>query len=266
MKRLSERVAVVTASTRGIGRACAERLAAEGAVVYLAARSAEKAAALIAEIEGAGGEARYVYFDAGDESSYAAMIERVDRQTGRLDILINNFGGTDPARDLDVERGESDFFFDNVRKNIASVYLPCKAALPVMARGGGGSIVNVSSIGSVQPDLLRVSYCVAKAAVNALTQNIAVQAAARGIRCNAVLPGLTATDAAIENMPQEFLDSFLRHVPLARMGHPGDMAGAVAFLASDDAAYVTGALLEAAGGFGLATPQYADAMDQRKGR
>ncbi|MEG2204307.1 MAG: SDR family oxidoreductase, partial [Oscillospiraceae bacterium] len=202
MKQLEGRVAAVTASTRGIGRACAEALAAEGALVYLAARSAERAAPAIEAIERAGGAARFVRYDAADEQSPAAMLEQITREAGRLDLLVNNFGYTDVERDRDVASGDPQVFFEILRRNIASVYLPVRAALPLL-RVRGGSIVNISSVGGVLPDLSRLAYCVSKASINSLTQNLAVQLARDGIRCNAVLPGLTATDAAAQNLSEE---------------------------------------------------------------
>ena len=127
-----------------------------------------------------------------------------------------------------------------------------------MLKQNSGVIVNVSSIGSLLPDIARLGYGVSKAAINSLTQNIAVQYAKQNIRCNAVLPGLIATDAAIKNMSDDFIDSFLKHVPLHRFGQPEDIANAVLFLVSDDSSFITGQLLEVAGGFGIASPMYGE--------
>ena len=138
------------------------------------------------------------------------------------------------------------------------MYSISKQVIPHMIKNGGGSIVNISSIGGSIPDLSRIGYGVSKAGVNNITQQIAIQYARQNIRCNAVLPGLTATDAAIDNMPKEFIESFLSHIPLNRMGTPEDMANAVLFFASDDSSYITGNIMEVAGGYGLGTPQYAD--------
>lgn len=106
-----------------------------------------------------------------------------------------------------------------------------------MIKNGGGSIINISSIGSVVPDLSRMAYCVSKAAINSLTQNIATQYAKQNVRCNAILPGLIGTKAALENMTEEFRTSFVRHVPLNRVGKPDDIAKAVVFFASDDSSF-----------------------------
>ena len=127
-----------------------------------------------------------------------------------------------------------------------------------MIENGGGSIINISTIGSIVPDLGRLGYVVSKSGVNALTENIAVQYAIHNIRCNAVLPGLIATDAALNNMSQEFIDSFLKHVPLNRFGLPTDIANAVLFLASDESSFITGEILSVAGGFAKPSPLYGD--------
>lgn len=263
MKGLKDKIALVTASTRGIGRACAERLAAEGAKVYIAARNPGETDRVAEEIARKGGRAAHVFFDADKAETYTTMVGEVIRSEGRLDILINNFGTTDVARDLDVASGDSEAFFDIVNRNLRSVYLSSKAVLPHMARNGGGSIVNISSIGGVEPDLSRTAYGVSKAAINFLTQDIAVQYASQGIRCNAVLPGFIATDAAMGNMSPEFLAAFTAAVPLARAGSPEEIASAAAFLASDEASFITGMLLPVAGGFGVPTPLYNTYMSMK---
>lgn len=208
--------------------------------------------------------AKYVYFDTYKKESCTNMIEEIVKNEGKIDILVNNFGSTNVKVDLDVVNGDSDEFINIISNNLRSVYLPSKAAIPVMVKNGGGSIVNISSIGSVIPDLSRVAYCVSKAAINSLTQNIAVQYGRSNIRCNAVLPGMTLAKALKDNMPKEFLESFLRHVPLNRAAVPEDIAKAVLYYASDDSSYVTGMIHEVAGGFGLGTPQYAEMMDMKK--
>lgn len=258
MKKLQGKVAVVTSSTKGIGLASAEILAENGALVYIAARSKDLANEVISNIALKGGEAKFVYFNAREEETYTLMIEEVVKNEGRIDILVNNYGGTNVALDKNLVDGDTDEFFNIVKDNLQSVYLPCKVAVPYMIKNGSGSIVNISSIGSVVPDLSRIAYCVSKSAVNSLTKNIATQYARDNIRCNAVLPGLIATKAAIDNMSDEFIDSFLRHVPLNRMGRPEDIAKAVLFYASDDSSFITGDILEVAGGYSMPTPQYSE--------
>jgi NAD(P)-dependent dehydrogenase (short-subunit alcohol dehydrogenase family) len=127
-----------------------------------------------------------------------------------------------------------------------------------MAEHGGGSIINISSVGGLVPDISQVAYGTSKAAINYLTKLIAVHEAKHKIRCNAVLPGMTATEAVENQLSDEFRHLFLRHIPLGRMGQPDEIAAAVVYLASDEAAYTTGQILTVSGGFGLATPIYGD--------
>ena len=255
-KRFDDKIALVTSSTRGIGLACAERLVREGAKVYLAVRRVEAGKQIARLMEAEGGKAGVVYFDATVPETFESMIDDTLEREGRLDILVNNFGHTDVAKDLDLLQGDTQAFFDIVNINLKSVYIPCKAAVRSMLETGGGSIVNISSVGGAIPDLSRTAYGVAKAAINFLTRDIAVQYAASGIRCNAVLPGMTATDAVADNMSSQFSDTFLKNVPLGRVGRPEDIAAAVAFLASEEESYITGQILPVAGGFGEPTPLY----------
>ncbi|MDU2662161.1 MAG: SDR family NAD(P)-dependent oxidoreductase, partial [Clostridioides difficile] len=164
MEKLQGKIAVVTAATKGIGLASAEILAKNGATVYLAARSEELANEVINKISAEGGCAKFVYFNAREEETFTSMIEEVVKKEGKIDILVNNFGSTNPSLDKDLVTGDTDNFFDTVNTNLKSVYLPCKAAIPHMIKNGKGSIVNISSIGSVLPDLSRIAYCVSKAA------------------------------------------------------------------------------------------------------
>jgi 3-oxoacyl-[acyl-carrier protein] reductase len=157
--------------------------------------------------------------------------------------------------------GDSKAFFDIVDKNIASVYYTSKYAVKAMLKQEtGGSIVNISSVAGTTPDISRLAYGVSKAAINSLTKQTAVEYARNKIRANAVLPGFVGTDGALQNMSKSFLDGFLKHVPLHEIVKPVDIANMVAFLASDKARYVTGELVTVAGGFGLPTPIYGDAM------
>lgn len=251
------KVALVTAATKGIGLACAKLLAAHGALVYLAARNAQLAGDIVAQMEKEGHRAVFVPFDAENKEDYGRIIETAIRQQGHLDILVNNYGSTDVAKDKDLLNGDTATFFSILQTNVQSVYLTCKQAIPHMMNTGG-SIINISSIAAVVPDLSRLAYTTSKAAINTLTQNIALQYARYNIRCNAVLPGFTATAAALENMSGEFRELFLKHVPLKRAGTPEDIAAAVLYYASDASSYVTGMIHEVAGGYALGTPQYAD--------
>lgn len=256
MKEMENKIAVVTSASRGIGLACAVKLAQEGAHVFLAVRRVEDTVEICAPYREAGLSMTPVYFDATIPETYQAAVDRILEQAGRIDILVNNFGIGRPQQDLDLVGGSQEAFFEILELNLGSVYRLSKLVIPHMA--SGSSVVNISSIGGMIPDVTRIGYGVSKSAVNNLTQQIALQYAHLGIRCNAVLPGLTATDAAMKHMPQTFLDSFLSHVPLGRIGTPEDIAEAVCFLSGTGAGYITGHLLDVAGGYGLGTPQYSE--------
>lgn len=261
MKLLENKIALVTSSTKGIGLACAKKLAENGAKVYFAVRRLDAGKQLADEIIANGGQADVVYFDASKEETFGTMIDETIAKENRLDILVNNFGSTDVKHDFDVVNTSEKDFFDIVNKNLRSVFVPCQHAIPSMVANGGGSIINIGSVGGLYPDLSRTAYGVSKAAINFLTKDIAVQYARQKVRCNAVLPGFTATDAAMNNMSDEFLKMFLKNVPLNRPGYPDDLANAVVFLASENASFITGEILPVAGGFGLPTPMYAMYQD-----
>lgn len=258
MKKLDGKVALVTSATRGIGLASAIKLAENGATVYMGVRRLEATQEICDQYAKEGLVMKPVFFDAYQKESYKTMVEEVILQAGKIDILVNNFGTGRPKVDLDLVNGSEEAFFEILEANIGSVYGISKLVVPHMIKNGGGSIVNISSIGGSIPDVSRIGYGVSKAGVNNITQQIAMQYARQNIRCNAVLPGITATDAALDNMPEEFIKSFLSHVPLNRMGKPEDIANAVLFFASEDSSYITGNIMEVAGGYGLGTPQYAD--------
>lgn len=260
MKKLENQVALVTAATKGIGLACALKLAENGAIVYMGVRRIEATQEICDQYKSQGFKMFPIYFDAYKSETYKAIVDEIIAKEGRLDILVNNFGVGKPETDLDLVKGSEEAFLELFKLNVGTVYGISKAAVPHMMKQEKGSIINISSIGGAIPDVTRIGYGVSKAAVNNITQQIAMQYARANIRCNAVLPGLTATDAALNNMPQSFIDSFLSHVPLNRMGKPEDIANAVLFFASDDSSYITGNIMEVAGGYGLGTPQYGDIM------
>lgn len=253
---LQDKVVVITAATRGIGYATAVECARQGAKVFLGARDLARGEATAKPLREQGLWARVVYNDATRPESFRAMIEEVMAQAGRLDGLVNNFGTSDPKRDRDILSTAPEDFEEILRRNVMSVFRAGQAAAEVM--GPGGSIVNISSVGGAVPDIAQIAYGVSKGAINYLTRVMAVQLAGRGIRCNAVLPGMTATRAVEDNLSPAFRALFLRHIPLGRMGTPEEMAGAVAYFLDDRSAYATGQILALSGGFGLATPLYGD--------
>lgn len=256
--KLKGKTVLITASTRGIGLACVRACAREGACVYMAARDLSRAQTVADGLDVPGGSIRCVYNDATQPDSFLSMIDQAVRERGTLDVLVNNFGVSAPGRDLDFAHTDAQVFLDTVTLNLRSVFLASQAAVKHMTAHGGGSIVNISSVGGVVPDVSQVAYGTSKAAINHLTRLIAVHEAKHCIRCNAVLPGMTATDAVEKNLTDEFRALFLRQIPLGRMALPDEVAAAVVFLACDDSAYVTGQLLSVSGGFGSATPLYGD--------
>ena len=252
--RLKDKVILVTASTRGIGLAIVKKCAEEGAKVYMAARDLKRAQ----EIADTMDHVKCVYNDATKPETFSSMVEDVVQNAGRIDVLVNNFGTSNPGKDLDFANTDPQVFLDTVNLNLRSVFLASQAAARHMALSGGGSIINISSVGGLVPDISQVAYGTSKAAINYLTKLIAVQEAKHHIRCNAVLPGMTATEAVEKQLSEDFRNLFLRHIPLGRMGMPEEIAEAVCYFASDLSAYTTGQILAVSGGFGLATPVYAD--------
>ena len=260
--QLKDKVILVTASTRGIGLAIVKKCAAEGAKVYMAARNLDRAREIANALDGV----ECVYNDATKPETFISMVEEVVQDTGRIDVLVNNFGTSNPGKDLDFSNTDPQIFLDTVNLNLRSVFIASQAAAKHMAKNGGGSIINISSIGGIVPDISQVAYGTSKAAINYLTKLIAVQEAKNRIRCNAVLPGMTATEAVEQHLSDDFRNLFMRHIPLSRMGLPEEIAEAVCYFASDASAYTTGQILAVSGGFGLATPVYGDLAQKRSRR
>ena len=259
--RLKDKIVLITASTRGIGLACVKKCAKEGARVYMAARNVERAQ----EIANTLNNVKCVYNDAMKPETFTSMVEDVVKDAGRIDVLVNNFGTSNPGKDLDFAHTDPQVFLDTVNLNLRSVFMASQAAAKHMANHGG-SIINISSVGGLVPDISQVAYGTSKAAINYLTKLIAVQEARHNIRCNAVLPGMTATEAVEKNLTEEFRNLFLRHIPLGRIGLPEEIAEAVCYFASDASAYTTGQVLTVSGGFGLATPVYGDLANKANRR
>ena len=256
--RLKDKVVLITASTRGIGLACVKKCAKEGARVYMAARNVERAQEIANTLNGV----KCVYNDATKPETFTSMVEDVVKDAGRIDVLVNNFGTSNPGKDLDFAHTDPQVFLDTVNLNLRSVFMASQAAAKYMAQQQNGSIINISSVGGLVPDISQVAYGTSKAAINYLTKLIAVHEAKNNIRCNAVLPGMTATEAVEKHLSEEFRSLFLRHIPLGRMGLPKEIADAVVYLASDESAYTTGQILTVSGGFGLATPVYGDLVNK----
>ena len=256
--RLRDKVILVTASTRGIGLAIVKACTKEGAIVYMAARDLARAQEEADKLNAEGGRVYCVYNDATKPETFVSMVDETVQQAGRIDVLVNNFGTSNPGRDLDFMRTDPAVFLDTVQLNLRSVFMAGQAAAKHMAQQGGGSIVNIGSVGGAVPDISQIAYGTSKAAINYLTKLIAVHEARHHIRCNAVLPGMTATEAVAQHLSDDFRALFLKHIPLDRIGLPEEIADAVVYFASDESAYTTGQILSVSGGFGLATPLYGE--------
>ncbi len=256
-ERLKDKVAIVAGAGTvspgwSNGKATSVLFAREGARVFAVDLTLEAAAETRMIIDGEGGECTAHAADVRVEAEVAAMVEACLAEYGRIDILFNNvglqhLGGPE-------ETGEDDW--DRLMTaNVKSMYLTCRHVLPVMVRQGGGAIVNNSSLAAIRFAYPSVAYAASKGAVNQLTQNIAIQYAAKGVRVNAVMPGLMATPRITKRLQDVHGDAYeeqlnQRHamVPMGHMGDGWDVARAVLFLASDEAKYITGVELPVDGG------------------
>lgn len=260
-RRLEGKAAIVTGAASGIGRASALRLAAEGASVAIGDLDESGAEAVVATIKKDGGRAIQLRTDVSDESAFRALIDAAVRAFGRLDVLHNNaaaLGRTAIGGDGEVEGLDVAVWDRTMAINTRSVLIGCKHAIPRMLETGGGSIVNTSSGAAIRGALTGTAYASSKAAVNCLTLYVAAQYGKRGIRCNAILPGLIMTPAVEIGMTRDSIEMILDHHLTPEAGRPEDIAAMVAFLASDDARYVTGQLISVDGGITSHAPTFAD--------
>jgi 3-oxoacyl-[acyl-carrier protein] reductase len=245
---LKDKVALVTGASQGIGRDTARALAEAGARVAVAARNEEKLASLVGEIESAGGTAFAVKMDVADTEQVKAGFNQVVEKFGRLDILVNNAAIT---RDGLAMRMKPDDWEAVLKTNLTGAHLCIQQALPTMMRARAGRIINISSVVAQSGNAGQANYVAAKAGLIGLTKAIAIEMASRNITVNAVAPGFVET-LMTDILPDKVKEELKTRIPLGRMGAPREIAAAIVFLASDEAGYITGHVLNVNGGMHLA--------------
>jgi len=241
---LSGRVALVTGASQGIGRACALKLAEAGAAVALAARNQEKLEELANAITAKGGQAASFAMDVGDEQQIKAGCKAALEKFGKIDILLNNAGITRDQLVLRLKRSDWDAV---LATNLTSAYLSIQQVIGSMLRHRWGRIVNMTSIFGKMGQAGQANYASSKAGLIGLTMAIAREVGSRNITCNAVAPGFIET-AMTAALSEDLRQDALKNIPLGRLGTSEDVANAVAFLASEEASYITGHVLNVNGG------------------
>ena len=245
MPQLANKVALVTGGGRGIGRAISLELAARGATVIVNYnRSGAAADEVVARIEAKGGAAISLRADVSDADQVASMFKAIATDYKSIDILVNNAGVT---RDNVIMMMKPTDFDAVIETNLRSCWLCCKSAARTMMRKRSGSIVNITSVVGIAGNGGQTNYAASKAGIIGLTKSLAKELAARGVRVNAVAPGFVETDMTAD-LADEIKSRAIEAIPLGRMGATEDIARAVAFLASDDASYITGQTLVVDGG------------------
>jgi 3-oxoacyl-[acyl-carrier protein] reductase len=248
MFSLKDKVALLTGASQGIGRETALALAEAGAKVVAAARNEEKLAALVNEIVAAGGEAIAIKMDVADPDQIKSGFKQALEKFGRLDILVNNAAITRDGLALRMKQEDWDAV---IRTNLTGAHLCIQQALSTMMRARAGRIINIASVVAQMGNAGQANYVAAKAGLVGLTKAIAIEISSRNITVNAVAPGFIATPMT-DVLPDKVKDELKNRIPLGRMGSARDVASAIVFLASDEAAYITGHVLDVNGGLYLA--------------
>jgi 3-oxoacyl-[acyl-carrier protein] reductase len=241
---LSGRVALITGASQGIGHASALKLAESGASVAVAARNQSKLDELVGQITAAGGKAAAFPLDVADEEQIKSVVKAVIAHFGKIDILVNNAGITRDQLVMRMKRADWDAV---LHTNLTSAYLCIQQVIGSMLKQRWGRIINVTSVFGQMGQAGQANYAASKAGLIGLTMAIAREVGSRNITCNAIAPGFIAT-AMTEGLPEEIKQSGLKMIPLGRIGTPEDVAGAVSFLASEEASYITGHVLNINGG------------------
>ena len=256
MGRLSGKVAIVTGSTSGIGIGIAKVYAKEGAQVIICGRREARGQEVVDEIVAEGGKASYHHMDITQAESIEALMADTAKEYGKIDILVNNAANV-ALKDGRVDELTLEMFDDIVQSDLRGTFYAIKCALPFMLENGGGSIVNIGSMASCGGDLGSTAYACAKAGVDILTQYTAQQYGKQGIRCNCIRPGLIVTPQNEAKVPQALKDIFLGSIMVDRYGCPEDIAHAAVYFGSDEAAYVTGQIINVDGGMNSHAPTVA---------
>jgi 3-oxoacyl-[acyl-carrier protein] reductase len=242
--KLKDQVAIVTGSGRGIGRAIAEALMAEGARIVISDINPETTETTTKELKGQGGDVLGVPCNVTDTASIEKLVEEVTKQWGRIDILVNNAGIT---RDNLCMRMSEDEWQAVIDTNLTSAFKMTKPIIKVMTKQRFGRIINIASTTGVHGNPGQVNYAAAKGGIIAFTKTVALEYASRGITSNAVAPGFIDTPMT-QKLGEENIKKFVEKIPAGRMGTPSDIAQAVVYLASPGASYVTGQVIEVNGG------------------
>lgn len=262
MSKLKDKVAMITGGASGIGRACAIRMAHDGAAVMIADINSAAADAVVKEIQAAGGTADAIECNIREEASIKAAVEGTAARFGKLDILHNNAAYVTNEvleADVDILTIPTDIWDDVMQGTLRGTMLGCRYGVIEMLKTGGGSIINTSSMYGVGAFVRQPAYGVSKGAINMLTEYVATAYGRKGIRCNAVAPSMIKTPLLLNFVPAPLIKLNEDATLTPFLGEPEDIASVVAWLASEDARYITGQVIRADGGSTAHLATYADA-------